>query len=168
MVFVNALKGAGDTRFVLHVSLVMAVLLAGLSWCCVEVLQLSVYGCWALITLWVWTMGLVFMFRFLRGNWRKMRVIEMRGTEDPHAGECRGAGADRLGCGWAKPTLGNSVDACGCKVEPMPCAGPPEGGPAPRPGVGWAKPTLGNSVDTCGCKFEPTSRTTHQKCAALG
>jgi MATE family multidrug resistance protein len=78
MVFVSAIKGAGDTRFVFRVSLVMACALAGLSWLCVEVLRFGVYGCWTLVTLWVWALGLIFLFRFLQGKWRDMRVIEPR------------------------------------------------------------------------------------------
>jgi MATE family multidrug resistance protein len=76
MVFVSAIKGAGDTRFVLCVSLAMALVLSVLSWLSVEVFRLSVYGCWGLITVWVWILGLTYFARFMQGNWRAMRVIE--------------------------------------------------------------------------------------------
>ena len=76
MIFVNAIKGAGDTRFVLWVSLIMATLLAVASWLAVEVLNLGLYGCWTLITLWVSSMGVIYMLRFMQGKWRSMRVIE--------------------------------------------------------------------------------------------
>jgi len=76
MVFVSAIKGAGDTRFVLYVSLVMAAMLAGLSWLTIEVWQLGIYACWTVVTGWVWAMGVVFWLRFLQGSWRSMRVIE--------------------------------------------------------------------------------------------
>jgi MATE family multidrug resistance protein len=76
MVFVAAIKGAGDTLFVLRVSLVLAVLLAGLSYLSVEVWQLGVYGCWALITGWVWIAAIAFFLRFRQGKWRSMRVID--------------------------------------------------------------------------------------------
>lgn len=76
MVFVNAIKGAGDTRFVLRVSLVGAIALAGLSWLCVEAFEMGIYGCWSIITAWVWTLGVVFFLRFLGGQWRRMRVIQ--------------------------------------------------------------------------------------------
>jgi len=77
MVFVSAVKGAGDTMFLLKVSVVMAVMLAGLTWIGVEHLEVGVVGCWALITVWVWLMGAIFCWRFLQGKWRAMRVIEM-------------------------------------------------------------------------------------------
>ena len=78
MIFVSAIKGAGDTRFVLNVSLVMGLLLAGLSWLVIEVFHWGVYRSWCIITAWVWIMGIVYLLRFLQGKWRSMRVIEMR------------------------------------------------------------------------------------------
>ena len=76
MVFVSAIKGAGDTRFVLWVSLAMAILLGSLSYLAVEVFNLGLYACWALITAWVCSLGLIYLARFIQGKWRKMRVIE--------------------------------------------------------------------------------------------
>ena len=76
MVFVSAIKGAGDTPFVLRASLVMAVALAAMSWLAVEVWHVGIYGCWVLITMWIWVLGTIFLLRFLSGKWRSMRVIE--------------------------------------------------------------------------------------------
>ena len=77
-ILVNAIKGAGDTRFVLWVSLVMAAVLAVLTWLAVEVLQAGIYGCWILVVGWVWVLGIVYFLRFIQGSWNSMRVIEMR------------------------------------------------------------------------------------------
>jgi multidrug resistance protein, MATE family len=82
-VFVNAIKGAGDTQFVLKVSCCMGIVLAGFSYLAVEVWQLGVYGCWVIITAWVWGLGLMFLGRFRQGAWRNMRVIEMHGSAPP-------------------------------------------------------------------------------------
>ncbi|QDT67256.1 Multidrug resistance protein NorM [Planctomycetes bacterium MalM25] len=76
IVFVSALKGAGDTRFILLASLVMATLLGVLTWLAVEVLDAGLYGCWTLVSGWIMGLGLIFMLRFLQGKWRTMRVIE--------------------------------------------------------------------------------------------
>lgn len=76
MVFVGALKGAGDTRFLLRVSLLLTGLLAGFSWLSVDVWKLSVYGCWTLIVFWCWIAAAIYVARFLQGKWRRMRVIE--------------------------------------------------------------------------------------------
>lgn len=82
MIFVSAIKGAGDTRFVLSVSLVMATALAAMSWLGVEVLNFGIHGCWMLITGWVWVLGLTFLCRFLQGKWRSMRVIEQSVSDE--------------------------------------------------------------------------------------
>jgi len=76
-ILVSAIKGAGDTRFVLLVSTVMGIVLALLSWLAVEVLELGLFGCWALIVGWIWILGIVYYLRFVQGKWREMRVIEM-------------------------------------------------------------------------------------------
>ena len=95
MVFVGAIKGAGDTPFVMRVSLVLAALLAGFSWLSVEVWRLSVYGCWALITFWVWIAAATYVVRFAQGKWRKMRVIEMGRAEIDDSEVHAAAVADR-------------------------------------------------------------------------
>lgn len=82
-ILVNAIKGAGDTQFVLWVSLVMAVVLGVLSWIAVEKIHAGLYGCWVLIVGWVWVLGIVYFLRFLQGKWKNMRVIEMQHTEAP-------------------------------------------------------------------------------------
>ncbi len=78
MIFCSAIKGAGDTRFVLYVSLVMSIFLASASWIGVEKLDFDVYGCWSVITTWVWVVGVIYLLRFLQGRWKSMRVIEPR------------------------------------------------------------------------------------------
>jgi MATE family multidrug resistance protein len=76
MIFVGALKGAGDTRFLLRVSLVLAALLATFSYVSVQVWKLSVYGCWTLIVLWCLIAAVTYLIRYRQGKWRAMRVIE--------------------------------------------------------------------------------------------
>ena len=83
MIFASTVKGAGDTRFILKLSLVMAAMLVLVTWLGVEVWKLSIYGCWALFTTWIWVLGLAFLLRFLQGKWRKIRVIEVRARESP-------------------------------------------------------------------------------------
>ncbi len=82
MVFVGALKGAGDTRFLLRVSLMLSALLGGFSYLSVEVWRLSVYGCWTLIVFWCWIAAATYMVRFWQGKWRRMRVIETQNTRE--------------------------------------------------------------------------------------
>jgi MATE family multidrug resistance protein len=81
MVFVSAIKGAGDTRFVFATSLIMAIILAVGTWAAVEYFGAGLHGCWMLVTAWVWMLGVVYWLRFLRGPWRSMRVIDTAAAE---------------------------------------------------------------------------------------
>jgi len=76
MIFVSAVKGAGDTRFVMTVSVLMGILLGVLNWLTIDYWKLNIYGCWATVSIWVCAMGVIFLLRFLGGKWRRMRVIE--------------------------------------------------------------------------------------------
>ena len=61
MVFVNAIKGAGDTRFVFVTSLLMAVVLAVGTWVAMEYFGAGLHGCWGLVTAWIWVLGVVYL-----------------------------------------------------------------------------------------------------------
>ena len=76
LVFVNAVKGAGDTRFVAGISLLMGLVLGVGTWIAREYFEAGLHGCWTLVTIWVWGLGLIYLWRFLGGRWRTMRVIE--------------------------------------------------------------------------------------------
>jgi MATE family multidrug resistance protein len=76
IIFVSALKGAGDTRFIMLMSLSMATTLAIMSYLAVEVFHFNVYGCWVLIVVWLIVMAAAYFLRFLTGRWRHMRVID--------------------------------------------------------------------------------------------
>jgi len=76
MVFVSAIKGAGDTRFVFATSLIMAIILAIGTWAALDYFHAGLHGCWALITVWICVLGTVYLLRFLHGRWRSMRVID--------------------------------------------------------------------------------------------
>jgi MATE family multidrug resistance protein len=76
IVFVGALKGAGDTRFILLTSLLMSPgpVLAG--WLGIRYFGLGLTWCWLVITLWICILGTIYLGRFLQGRWRHIRVIE--------------------------------------------------------------------------------------------
>jgi MATE family multidrug resistance protein len=81
IVFSGALKGAGDTRFIFFVSAFMGVALAVGTALALNMPSHRLYWCWSVITLWVWLMGTIFLWRFMQGKWRDMTVIE-RGPPD--------------------------------------------------------------------------------------
>ncbi len=77
IIFAAAIKGAGDTRFVMWVSV-------SLSWTLMVVPSIlastvfggNLYWIWTFTTLYIISVGVVFLRRFLGGKWESMRVIE--------------------------------------------------------------------------------------------
>jgi MATE family multidrug resistance protein len=76
MVFVSALRGAGDMRFILLTTLVMSPLALLAAWWGTARQGWGLFWCWGVITTWICTLALVYLARFLQGRWRQMRVIE--------------------------------------------------------------------------------------------
>ncbi len=76
MIFASAVKGAGDTVFVMLISLSMAAVLALATWIGLKQFDFGLYECWTLVTLWVCLLGILYWLRFQQGKWRSMRVIE--------------------------------------------------------------------------------------------
>lgn len=76
LVFSGAVKGAGDTHFVMMISVVMAMVLGLSAWAGVGFLGFGLHACWLLVTVWVWILGVVYYLRFRQGAWKSMQVIE--------------------------------------------------------------------------------------------
>jgi MATE family multidrug resistance protein len=95
IIFVSVLRGAGDTRFVMRMSICMSGLLAGGTAVGVNVLHFNVYGAWTYITLWVWALALLYWLRYRRGPWRGMRVIEQ--VHHGHGAQNQALPSDPLG-----------------------------------------------------------------------
>ncbi len=77
IVFSSAIKGAGDTRYVMRMILLMSLgVLVLPSYLALHVFGRGLYTAWAILTAYVILLGFVFLARFLAGHWRSMRVIE--------------------------------------------------------------------------------------------
>lgn len=76
LTFVSALKGAGDTRFVLFVAVLLTTLSILFGQLVERYLQWGVYGWWYVMTGWICAMAIAYGLRFVHGGWRTMRVIE--------------------------------------------------------------------------------------------
>jgi MATE family multidrug resistance protein len=76
MIFVSAIKGAGDTRFILAVSAIMSPLPVLAGWAGITYCGWGLIWCWVVITAWIFGLGWIYLARFLQGRWRQMRVIE--------------------------------------------------------------------------------------------
>ena len=83
LVFSGALRGAGDTRFVMVVSVVISWMVMVIpSYVAIIVFGKGLYVAWAFGTAYISLMGIVFLTRFLGGKWRSMRVIEQAPSEE--------------------------------------------------------------------------------------
>ena len=77
LVFLGALEGAGDTRFIMKMSFIISVCLLVLPcYLYVKNFQADIYVLWSIITSNVILYCLVFFLRFYKGPWRTMSVID--------------------------------------------------------------------------------------------
>lgn len=76
VIFSAAIKGAGDTRFVLVTTLAASALPVAMTWFGMKVMGYGLLWAWVSVTAWVCLLGVVFGLRFVQGRWRTMRVIE--------------------------------------------------------------------------------------------
>ena len=86
IVFSGAVKGAGDTKFAMYANVSLAFGLCVLPCIAAWLLDWSVNMYWLILDVYIITCALVFIFRYLQGKWKKMRVIEdeyaKHGTEE--------------------------------------------------------------------------------------
>lgn len=76
VIFVSALKGAGDTRFILLNTIVTSTTAAATIWAGHHWLGGGLHWAWSGMTVWICALGAIYLARFLHGRWRSMRVIE--------------------------------------------------------------------------------------------
>jgi MATE family multidrug resistance protein len=77
IIFCSAIKGAGDTRYVMLVTVLLSVFVLIIPvYLVIEVLEFGLMLAWVLATAYVTLLGVIFYLRFLGGKWKSMRVIE--------------------------------------------------------------------------------------------
>lgn len=77
IIFASALKGAGDTRWVMLTSVILSWLTLIIpTYLTTVVYRWGIYLTWGFVTLYIMMLGIAFLFRFLGGKWESMRVIE--------------------------------------------------------------------------------------------
>jgi multidrug resistance protein, MATE family len=76
MVFSNALRGAGDTRFVTLAGMVLSWTVMVIPTCVALRFDWGLYWAWTFASAYVMALGLAMLARFMQGKWRAMRVIE--------------------------------------------------------------------------------------------
>jgi len=77
LVFSGAMKGAGDTRFIMWTiaALSLGVMIAPV-YIAVEIIGAGLYTAWTLATVYICALGVAFMLRYRQGKWMRMQVIE--------------------------------------------------------------------------------------------
>ncbi len=90
IIFSSVLRGAGDTKFIMRLSMASAASLIGATWLAVGPGRVGVDGCWIIITVWIWMLAVVYVVRYRQGQWQSMRVIDQthhgaRPTPEPAA-----------------------------------------------------------------------------------
>ncbi len=79
IVFCSAIKGAGDTRYVMLITVILSVFLFIIPvYLTVVVFEFGLMIAWVFATAYIILLGLIFYLRFLGGKWKTMRVIERR------------------------------------------------------------------------------------------
>ncbi len=76
LVFAGALRGAGDTRFVMQSSVIIHWLFAGCAFLLVKIIKISPQAMWALFILFVMSLGLIMFLRFRSNRWQSIKLIE--------------------------------------------------------------------------------------------
>ena len=77
LIYAAALKGAGDTRFVMNAMMILAVF-ALIIPTYIEIvhMDLELKAAYATYATYILLLGICFYLRFRQGKWRNMRVIE--------------------------------------------------------------------------------------------
>ena len=79
IIFCSAIKGAGDTRYVMLVTVILSVFVFVLPvYLVVVVFEFGLMIAWVFATAYITLLGFIFYVRFLGGKWKTMRVIERR------------------------------------------------------------------------------------------
>ena len=77
LIYVGAIRGAGDTKFVMWVIFIASISVIMVPvYLMVEVLHWGLYPPWVCLTLYIGSMACIFWRRFQSGKWKNMRVIE--------------------------------------------------------------------------------------------
>jgi len=77
LIFASAIKGAGDTRFVMKAIVITSWFLMVIpTYLAIVVFNWHLYAAWGFATVYVIVLGFIFLYRFQQGKWKEMLVIE--------------------------------------------------------------------------------------------
>lgn len=81
IVFACAIKGAGDTLFVMLAAGLVSLVSVTIGQIGSQFFGGGLYWWWTVMTAWLFTLAMTYLVRFLQGRWRTMRVIERQYVE---------------------------------------------------------------------------------------
>ncbi|NQU02626.1 MAG: hypothetical protein HQ589_00520, partial [Syntrophaceae bacterium] len=82
LIFSSAIKGAGETRYLIYMVVIAAVFILVIpTYLAVVVLGYGLMVPWVTFSAYIIVLSFMFFFRFLGGRWKSMRVIEMPVTD---------------------------------------------------------------------------------------
>jgi MATE family multidrug resistance protein len=77
IIFASAVKGAGDTRYVMRMIFAVSLMVLIIpTYLALFKFHAGIYAAWTIITIYVIVLGMSFYLRFLGGKWKHMRVIQ--------------------------------------------------------------------------------------------
>lgn len=77
ILYSHAIKGAGDTHFVMRITTYLSLFVLIIpTFFAVVVYETNLFFPWAFCATFIFSMGMIFLFRFRQGKWKKMSVIE--------------------------------------------------------------------------------------------
>lgn len=77
IIYSNALRGAGDTKFVMFTSVTLSwILMIIPTYLGSVVYNWGIYITWFFITAYIVALGIAYYLRYIQGKWKSMRVIE--------------------------------------------------------------------------------------------
>jgi len=79
LVFAGALRGAGDTKFVMRLSVALHWFFAILAWIFIKVLKVPPVGMWTIFILFVILLGTAMYLRHRRGRWQDASLVDEGG-----------------------------------------------------------------------------------------
>ncbi|MCL2390056.1 MAG: MATE family efflux transporter [Endomicrobia bacterium] len=78
IIFSSAIKGAGDTAFVMKLLVISSIFVAAIPvYFIVVIFKLGLYAGWSVLVVYVLALAIPFYLRYKSGKWKRMRVIKM-------------------------------------------------------------------------------------------
>ena len=75
LILAGSLRGAGDTRFVMRISIGLHWVFAGIAWYAIKIARISPIAMWAIFIVFVITLGAAMFLRYRFGKWRKISLV---------------------------------------------------------------------------------------------